>query len=233
MAGSEGLSWFKLLARSGRLPALVAAIGCAILLYGFLLSGDFAIDDVTVRGAQIGDPVEIAASTGAFGESVFQVESDQVAQRLAALPYVERVDVETRLPSRLVVSVTERTPVLVWQTSEQAFLIDSRGQVLAAGNDAGLPLVDSGAIDVKIGGTIGPERVAAVHAVQEALGAQLESMTWDEREGLKARLQDDRVVIFGEPDQLPLKLAVYQELRPTGLTWEVLDLREPDRPYYK
>src|SRR5690606_25714323 len=122
-------SWLGAITRTGRLPALLVAGGCLVVLYGFLMSGDFAVDDVTVRGAQLGDPREIAGATGAFGVSVFDVEPDSIASRLSSLPYVERVEVETRLPSRVVVTLTERVPAVIWVTERDSFLVDAYGHV--------------------------------------------------------------------------------------------------------
>lgn len=231
-AGGEGR--FAVLTRTGRLPSLLAAVACGIVLYGFLFSGDYGVDDVVVRGAQLGDPVEIASASGAFGNSVFEVQPEIIAERLTALPYVQRVDVETHWPSQVVVNVTERVPAIVWQTEESAFLVDAHGQVLmTAGNDLGLPLVESEAVELEPGGELDASWVAAVQAVHDTLGNQLDWVVWSEREGLTARLNDKRIVVFGFPERLPLKLAVYQEISPADLVWAVLDLREPERPYYE
>ena len=227
-------NWLSNLTRTGRLPSLLVAVACGIVLYGFLFSGDYGVDDVVVRGAHLGDPVEIASAAGAFGESVFEVQPEVIAERLAALPYVQQVDIDTHWPSQIVVHVTERVPVVVWRTEESRFLIDAQGQVLAiAGADTGLPIVESDALELGVGGSIDPRRVAAVQAVYETLGAQVDRVTWSERDGLTARLQDKSIVMFGYPERLPLKMAVYQEVRTTNMAWSVLDLREPDRPYYE
>lgn len=237
--GGEGFShratnWFAVLTRTGRLPGLLVAIACGIVLYGFLVSGDYVVDDVVVRGAQLGDPVEIASATGAFGESIFDVEPASIAERIGALPYVERVDVETHWPSQVVVTVTERTPVVVWRTGDGSYLVDAYGHVLGdAGSDSGLPVVESDALEIEAGGFVDPRQVAAVAAVYQMLGTRLESVTWSEREGLTAQLDDRRIVIFGYPEQFPLKMAVFQEFGTIDTPWSVLDLREPDRPYYE
>ncbi len=227
-------SWFAVLTRTGRLPSLLVAIACAIVLYGFLFSGDYGVDDIVVRGARLGDPVEIASATGAFGESIFEVEPELIAGRLATLPYVHQVDIEAHWPSQIVIHVTERVPVIVWQTENNAFLIDVQGQVLAssAGN-TDLPVVESEASELEVGGSVDPQRVASVQAAYETLGSQIDRVTWSERDGLTARLDDKSIVRLGYPERFPLKLAVYQEFRTTDINWSVLDLREPDRPYYE
>ncbi|MBA2453336.1 MAG: FtsQ-type POTRA domain-containing protein [Chloroflexia bacterium] len=227
-------NWFAVLTRTGRLPSLLVAIACAIVLYGFLFSGDYGVDDVVVKGARLGDPVEIASATGALGDSVFEVEPETIAQRLTALPYIQQVDIETHWPSRIVVNVTERIPVIVWQTEEGRFLIDAYGQVLTiVGSSVDLPIVESEAVEVEVGGQIDPQWVASVRTVYDSLGTQLDRVIWSDREGLTARLDDKSIVMFGYPDRIPLKIAVYQEVGTTPMVWSVLDLREPDRPFYE
>jgi len=226
-------SWFSVVSRTGRLPAFIVACSCAVLLYGFLFSGDFAVNDVTVRGAQLGDAREIAGTTGAFGESLFRVQPDSIAGRLAGLPYVEQVIVETRLPSRVVVTLTEREPVLVWVTSDGPLLVDRHGRILKAADQNGLPHVESDSVRLQPGGALATGKISAVLALEEEMGPDINVITWNQRNGLTVQRHDGRLIIFGEPDRFPLKLAVYQEVSTRELTWMVLDLREPDRPYYE
>jgi cell division protein FtsQ len=226
-------SWFSVLARTGRLPAFIVACSCLVLLYGFLLSGDFAVNDVTVRGAQLGDAREIAGSTGAFGASLFRVQPDRIAARLAELPYVERVVVETRLPSRVVVTITEREPALVWITVDGPLLVDRHGHILTVADNEGLPRVESDSVRLHPGEAIATGKISAVIALYEEMGRDIQAITWSQRNGLTVQRQDGRLIIFGEPDRFPLKMAVYQEVSTRETTWMVLDLREPDRPYYE
>jgi cell division protein FtsQ len=226
-------SWFSVVLRTGRLPAFIVACSCTVLLYGFLFSGDFAVNDVTVRGAQIGDAREIAGATEAFGTSLFRVQPDNIAERLTELPYVEQVVVETRLPSQVLVTLTERVPVLVWMTNDGPLLVDSHGQILQAADQDGLPQVESDSVRLQPGDAIANARVSAVLALQEEIGPDIDVITWNQRNGLTVQRLDGRLIIFGEPDRFPLKMAVYQEVSTRELPWMVLDLREPDRPYYE
>lgn len=226
-------SWFSVVARTGRLPAFIVACSCTVLMYGFLFSGDFAVNDVTIRGAQLGDAREIAGTTEAFGASVFRVQPDRIAERLAEHPYVERVVVETRLPSRVVVTLTEREPALVWVTNDGPLLVDRYGHVLKDADQDGLPQVESDSVRLQPGGAIETGKISAVLALQEEIGPDIQVITWNQRNGLTVQLHDGRLIIFGESDRFPLKMAVYQEVSTRDLPWWVLDLREPDRPYYE
>jgi cell division protein FtsQ len=208
-------------------------VGGFLLLYGFLFSGDFLVASVVVEGTEIGDPAQVVTTADAIGEPIFTIDASESAERVAALPYVESVTVRTRYPDEVVISVVERTPVVLWQVGSQAFLVDARGNVLAEQVRDGLPLVIAEEDPPAIGDTIDAERISAVIAVREALADRLEELRWVPNDGLVARLTDKRTIILGSADRLPLKLAVYAEVARLTEPWSLLDLREPDRPFYE
>jgi cell division protein FtsQ len=221
------------LLRSGRLPALLVMVGGFVLLYGFLFSGDFLVASVVVKGTDIGDPAQVVTTADAIGEPIFTIDASESAERVAALPYVESVTVRTRYPDEVVISVVERTPVVLWQVGSRAFLVDAHGNVLAEQVRDGLPLVIAEEEPPVVGDTIDAERVAAIIAVRETLADRLEDLRWVPDDGLVARLTDKRIIILGSADRLPLKLAVYGEVARLTEPWSLLDLREPDRPFYE
>ncbi|HBL17182.1 MAG TPA: hypothetical protein DD417_10670 [Elusimicrobia bacterium] len=69
------------------------------------------------------------------------------AARIAALPAVAGASVRAVLPDRLVVTVRERAPLLVWVTAAERFAVDAEGRLFAAvqedppGVDGPLPTV--------------------------------------------------------------------------------------------
>ena len=102
------------LVRSGRMPAFFVLAGGILLLYGFLISGDFLVGSVVVRGTSIGDPAEVEITADAIGEPIFTIDASESAARVAALPYVERVTVSTRFPDEVVITVDESVPADQW-----------------------------------------------------------------------------------------------------------------------
>jgi cell division protein FtsQ len=204
-----------------------------VLLYGFLFSGDFLIASVVVKGTRLGNPAEVVQAADAIGEPIFSVDASAAAERVAALPYVEHVSVRTRFPDIVTITLIERTPVAVWQTNDGPYLLDSRGHVLAKAEAADLPSVRSDLDAPTVGDTIDSEDVAAVIAVRAAIGDQIAQLRWTAGDGLVANLRNGREVILGDPARMPMKLAVYQSVVGLNQEWGLLDLREPDRPYYK
>ncbi|HCG30955.1 MAG TPA: FtsQ-type POTRA domain-containing protein [Thermomicrobiales bacterium] len=222
-------------ARSGRIPAGVIVVACGILLYGFLFSGDFLVASVVVRGTSLGDPAEVATVADAIGEPIFSIDASQAAGRVARLPYVERVTVRTSFPDKVTITVVERQPVLAWQAGGQVWLVDTRGHILTGSAPApdGVPTIVSEMDAPAVGGTLDPAIVAAGVAATQTLGTVSTEVRWTRDDGLVATLRDGRHVILGSPDRMPMKLAVYQTVVGSGAAWQLLDLREPDRPYYK
>jgi cell division septal protein FtsQ len=219
------------LLRTGRLPAGLVSLGCLIILFGLLFSADYPVRQIDVRGVVIGDPAEIALAADVLDSPIFTTNPDQAAARVAELPYVARVEVEPSLPDRVVIEVTEREPVLVWQATGSLLLIDRFGHVLATTGDSQLPrLIADG--DAPIAGDrVSIAVVAAFLAVEQAFSDRAHTTHLTARDGLVIQLPDQQRVVLGDPDRIPMKLAVVAEFERQGTAeWSLLDVREPSRP---
>src|SRR5207248_2362745 len=137
------------------------------------------------------------------------------------------------LPDRVVIDVTERTPALVWQAAGQTLLIDKRGNVLISADAPDLPYIAADSAAPPIASAIPAERVAAAMALSQALGAAMSVLAWTQDNGFVATLADQRQIIFGPAERVPAKLAVVSAVLQGNETWKLLDVREPDRPYFK
>lgn len=140
-----------------RLPSAgrtTAALLFAALLAGFvvLLNGPWLrVERIAVVGQQLTSEQELSDATATLhGASLLLLDSDQVVERLRALPAVADARVEPRLLDEVQVTVTEKQPAFVWRTPT-ALLVGARdGTLLAAKPVDGdlpaglrnLPLVD-------------------------------------------------------------------------------------------
>lgn len=140
-----------------RLPSagrMTAALLFAALLAGFvvLLNGPWLrVERIAVVGQQLTSEQELSDATATLhGASLLLLDSDQVVERLRALPAVADARVEPRLLDEVQVTVTEKQPAFVWRTPT-ALLVGARdGTLLAAKPVDGdlpaglrnLPLVD-------------------------------------------------------------------------------------------
>lgn len=219
-------------ARSGRLFAAIATLAGLVLLYGFLLSGDFLISSIVVTGTRLGDPAEVVAVADAIDAPIFTVDAAAAAERVAALPYVERATVSTMYPNEVAITVVERVSVAVWQHGERSFLVDSSGNVLAERGASGLPTVVDEVDQPVVGATLNSFDVAAGIAIHEAFADREIVLSRTRVEGFIVE-RGEQTIILGGAEALPRKLAVWRELSARDDFWQVLDLREPDRPYYR
>lgn len=86
------------------------------------------LDQVLVYGhARTGqDDINTALSL-AQGMPIFDIDLDQVRDRLTALPWIKRVVVERHLPSTLFIRIEEKKPIAVWQNNKQYYPLDEEG----------------------------------------------------------------------------------------------------------
>jgi len=96
------------------------------------------------------------------GDPILGVDLDAARARIAAIPGVQSVTIERRLPSELRVFLVERQPLAIWQNDGRYQLVDRTGQ--PAGDNVAdfpaLPLV------------VGPDALPHVAALLDMLGAE-------------------------------------------------------------
>jgi cell division protein FtsQ len=219
---------------NGRLPAFLLSVGLAVLVFGFLFSGDFPVRTVVVEGNKVAYADSIVELSGAMGQSVFTLNTEQIAQRVATHPAVASADVKAQFPDTVVIHLKERVPALAWHTGEQVVEVDERGDVIAFGDDSALPKIIQSSGDGPAPGTqVASGIVQAALYVTKTLGPTLSVLSYDPSTGLTAQLVDGRTVVLGNGDQIPLKVSVLQAVLKLPDHWSKLDVRQPDRPYYQ
>jgi cell division protein FtsQ len=231
---SRARGYFKAVSVNGRLPAFLLSVGLSVLVFGFLFSSDFPVRVVVVEGNKVAYADSIVERSGAMGQSVFTLDTGEVARRVAQHPAVASADVHAELPDTIVVKVTERIPVLVWQTGDQAVLVDEHGGVIATGDDKSLPRViqTSGKGPIP-GDQLPADIVQAATYLTKQMGSSLSALGYDSTTGLTAQLSNGRTVVLGSGDRIPLKLSVMSAALKMSEQWSRLDVREPDRPFYQ
>lgn len=138
---SEGL--FQRLGRRARwMIALVslAVICVAVVLY--LRSDHFALRRVAVAGNAVVGDEEIRAALP-LEENLFALEVEELEERLERNPFIQRARVEKEYPDKLVVQLSERTPVL-WLGGGELQLLAGDGTVLPR------TLLDAGGFDLPV-----------------------------------------------------------------------------------
>ena len=119
-----------------------------MLVMNFAFAGNaFRIEQVTVVGTHNDTLVRSIQRMGMQGQNIFLLNVPALSEQIAALPLVSSVTLSKQLPNRLVVTVSERTPSLLWSTPQGVFSIDHNGVVIAAASGTGNSALNNG-VDV-------------------------------------------------------------------------------------
>ena len=115
---------------------LLAVLVIAVLATGFALTGPaFRVQQVSVGGTQNRALINQIQHLGVQGQTIFLVNTGALSLLIGALPLVNSVDVAKNWPDELTVTVRERVPLLLWQTSRGTFSVDRTGMVMASAAD--------------------------------------------------------------------------------------------------
>ncbi|MCS7050203.1 MAG: FtsQ-type POTRA domain-containing protein [Thermomicrobium sp.] len=217
--------------RTGRLFALLLVIGGGVLLVGFLEGPQYRVRTVVVNGNRLTFAESIVRESGVLGQSVFRVDTQAVADRLARHPAIAAATVRALYPDSVVIDLVEREPASVWVTGGTSWLVDGEGRVIGDGEAAVLPHVQVGGdLALQPGGRV-PRTVArALPVLTQRFADRLIQFEYRPADGLVVVFQGGERIVFGDAERLPEQLAVIEALVARGMSWFHLDLRDPDRP---
>lgn len=231
------LRWTVVMLRNGRLPAGAGALALGAILTYVVTDARFSVDTVVVTGVAALPGSAVAEASGVLGASVFGVDSAAVARRIAALPGLQHVDVTTEAPDRLIVHVTERRAVMIWDAGDVSFLIDDAGDVIGqvdASSTNDLPRLRAlpGIPAPAVGGMVNVMPIRAALALNARLpdeaGLTEAAIILDPLIGVVVQTDKWRAVV-GNDELLGKKLAVLKLLLREP-SWSEVDIRDPERP---
>jgi len=205
-----------------------------------LTANALTVRTLTIVGAPATGREEIAAGVGVMGNNIFSVEPQAAAERLAALPTVREATVWPELPDRLVIRITERQPVLVWQLGADRFLVDERGVVMAVNPPAergqDLPIVNVRDVEMPtVGGRIDAAVVARLALLLRRApehGLPVAALDYSPQAGIVLHVDKERKILFGDGARLEEQLAVGAAVAASETGWTTLNVTDPDRPFF-
>jgi cell division protein FtsQ len=218
--GLKALMWSALIS--------VIVVGLGLLLYFTPIMSARNIVVVGL-GAVTQDEVTNAAAV-APGTPLLQVDTDAVAERIAAIRRVASVRVQREYPSTLRVTVVERVPVVVKDYPDGPHLFDRDGVDFAiAPPPPGVPYLDT-----KNPGPNDPPTKAALEvmtSLRPEVAAQVARVDAPSVAGITLQLTDGRQVVWGTTDRTEEKaLKLGALLTQPGRTY---DVSSPDLPTVK
>ncbi len=208
------------IALTGLLLAITGGLG-----YGgyWLVEGPaLRVQQITITGAAVTDPIAIATSAHVGKESLLFLDSGAVAERVSEdLPAVKRATVSRNWPQGVTISVTEHVGWGYWQSGGRRVVIDSEGLVIPAGRPP-----PAGAMTIfEVAGTralepwdvVEPDTVTAVRqliedARSQRLGIEIQRFEFHADRGLVVRVAGGPDAVFGDWRNYTFKIAAWGAL---------------------
>ena len=207
---------------------LVGAVALGLLLYFTPL---MSVREVAVDGIQAVPRDDVLNAMGVRkGTPLLQVDTDVVADRVAAIRRVASARVQRDYPSTLRITIVERVPVAVKDFPDGSHLYDRDGVDFAtAPPPPGLPY-----FDVDNPGPSDPSTKAALQvltALQPQVAGQVSRIEARSVASITLTLADGRVVVWGTTDRTQEKAdKLTALLTQPGHTF---DVSSPDLPTVK
>jgi hypothetical protein len=126
-----GLSW--------RLASLILLAFLGGILYYFWTAPEFQVSEANINGLQHITRGDVNKALALSGVPVFTLDAGEIQSALIeSFPEFSQVSVQTDLPNTLVITVTERVPVLIWRQDGAAKLVDLEGMTFPPRDEAAL-----------------------------------------------------------------------------------------------
>ncbi len=193
-------------------------------------SAGFRVKDILVTGRDHIEANDLLSHLNvAHNAPIFGIDIAFAQKSIASIPWVQDVTVTRRLPDKIVVQITERDPVALWQYQKKLSLIDETGRVLTSrGLEAyqSLPLVVGEDAPEHIKELLGLLKAEPEVADELQSAARIGGRRWD------LHLKSDMTVKLPEEDvELALRQLVAMAENDHLLEKNIknIDLRIPDQ----
>ncbi len=157
------------------------------------------------------------------GTPMLRAPTNDIAQRVAALPQVKEVSVYREWPDTLVIDIERRIPVAAVRGPSGFDLVDLEGMVVVevSRQPSDLPLIDATGAGL-------PAALVVAADIPPWLRDEIEVIEANTRNDVLFVMRDGSVVRWGNAERADLKVAVLESLLPGG--WAVYDVSAPEVP---
>jgi len=119
------------------------SLGLSVLLFAVLVAlwyaPMFRVDVPEIHGVHSLDAGQVADALPVSQRPIFALSPQELAEKLEDFPIVRKAAVSVYFPNRVVVTVEERQPALVWQTTRRDWWVDAEGVAYTPPADATVP----------------------------------------------------------------------------------------------
>jgi cell division protein FtsQ len=214
------------------LGLLLVLLGGAVLAGGrvaLMHAARFRVSQIDVLGAVQVDPAWIRAVSGVqVGVPLLEVDTEEVKQRVAAIPLLASVEATRHWPSTVQLTVTERTPVALAASAAGPQLVDSTGYAYEAAPKPAPALPRLAADRVAPGDPDTAAGLAVLASLSPAVREKLQVVEVAAPSQITLRLVGNKQVRWGSVDDSARKGAVLAALLTQPGT--IFDVTAPDLP---
>ncbi|MCY1694970.1 FtsQ-type POTRA domain-containing protein [Curtobacterium sp. SL109] len=190
---------------------IVVVLGVSILVAVF--SPLMALQRIEVKGTSRVDDAELRrALSDQIGTPLARLDSAAIKRDIAAFPLIESYVTEESPPHTLVVTVTERAPVVTVENGKSFDLVDPAGIVVQSSTKRPdtMPLADVGS--AKLGSSVFRTMTEVVLALPSAVRSQVSGVAASTADDVTLTMKDGSRVVWGSPDESAAKAALLDAL---------------------
>ncbi|MGB9801298.1 MAG: cell division protein FtsQ/DivIB, partial [Thermanaerothrix sp.] len=241
-----------------RLLSGLIAVLMALILYTLLNAPTFQVHQIEVTGLQRLTPADLQAVLAISGKPVVTIDPQAIKVQLeSAFPELKDIRIRVILPARILITLTERQPVLAWQVGNDTYWIDPEGILIRPRGEVGdLPIVSANTLPPlsNVGPSKGKE--LAPSNPTEVWGQSTSTQLIQAILNLRQRLSPDiplvydsengfgwqdpngwQVLIGNSLHDFEAKMQLYQiileQIQQRGLHPQVISLEHLQAPFYK
>ncbi|OIH92856.1 hypothetical protein BIU90_09590 [Curtobacterium sp. MCBA15_001] len=191
--------------------SVVLVLGVSILVAVF--SPLMALRTIEIKGTSRVDDTQLRqALSGQIGTPLARLDFGAIKRDIAGFPLIESYVTEEEPPHTLVVTVTERTPVVAVKTGDAFQLVDPAGIVVQSSptQPETMPVADIGR--AKLGSSVFRTMTEVVLALPSAVRSQVSGVAASTADDVTLTMHDGSRVVWGSPDDSAAKAALLDAL---------------------
>jgi len=221
--------------------ALLLTVTLGWFTWQCLTSPTFRVERPEVTGNRTLPATELeAAIRNLAGQNIFLIDRGQVAAAVGALPGVKDVRVDLVLPNRVIISIQDQEPQVIWEVRGAQYWVDGNGVVIRPGTVEGKYLLitdpDPQARPLERGQQVDKRAISTVQQLNRLLSGTVKSYEWSSNNGITVVAQEGWRAIIGWDDDLEAKVevlrAILKHAAERHITLKSIDVRAPERPAY-
>lgn len=203
-------------------------------IYSITANAGLKLELVTFKGDKYIGQTELVEDLELFdGIPILALDLEKLREKVKSRNWVKDAQIRRELPSKLEISIVERTPIAIWQNKRKLHLIDEEGVVLTNLDSAdGLPFP----LIVGEGANKEAKKIFAILETEKTLYNLVDSAVRVNERRWNISFMNGVEVLMPETDfeKAWHKLAELQsEKRVLDRDIQTIDLRMPDRVYIR